>query len=144
MAPPPQYPHFLKREGNKLQVMLQRRKRYKHRTILGYKTLAAGSVNMAEVRAAAGSLLGLLAGGAAGGASLQAARPHCRPEPPAQREGGCLGCGAPGALPAPFVNVASSVAVIGGTALLKSLIFFLDERADRPSRVLQIKKEPGP
>uniref|UniRef100_A0A452E879 Phosphofurin acidic cluster sorting protein 2 n=1 Tax=Capra hircus TaxID=9925 RepID=A0A452E879_CAPHI len=44
-----QYPHFLKREGNKLQVMLQRRKRYKHRTILGYKTLAAGSVNMAEV-----------------------------------------------------------------------------------------------
>uniref|UniRef100_A0A8C6EPZ0 Phosphofurin acidic cluster sorting protein 2 n=1 Tax=Marmota marmota marmota TaxID=9994 RepID=A0A8C6EPZ0_MARMA len=44
-----QYPHFLKREGNKLQIMLQRRKRYKHRTILGYKTLAAGSVNMAEV-----------------------------------------------------------------------------------------------
>lgn len=47
----PQYPHFLKREGNKLQIMLQRRKRYKHRTILGYKTLAAGSVNMAEVSA---------------------------------------------------------------------------------------------
>uniref|UniRef100_A0A8D2B535 Phosphofurin acidic cluster sorting protein 2 n=1 Tax=Sciurus vulgaris TaxID=55149 RepID=A0A8D2B535_SCIVU len=44
-----QYPHFLKREGNKLQIMLQRRKRYKNRTILGYKTLAAGSVNMAEV-----------------------------------------------------------------------------------------------
>ncbi|KAB0398847.1 hypothetical protein E2I00_006041 [Balaenoptera physalus] len=43
-----QYPHFLKREGNKLQIMLQRRKRYKNRTILGYKTLAAGSVNMAE------------------------------------------------------------------------------------------------
>lgn len=51
--PPPQYPHFLKREGNKLQIMLQRRKRYKNRTILGYKTLAAGSINMAEVRAAA-------------------------------------------------------------------------------------------
>lgn len=30
--------------------MLQRRKRYKNRTILGYKTLAAGSINMAEVR----------------------------------------------------------------------------------------------
>ncbi|XP_062037164.1 phosphofurin acidic cluster sorting protein 2 isoform X8 [Lepus europaeus] len=44
-----QYPHFLKREGNKLQILLQRRKRYKNRTILGYKTLAAGSVNMAEV-----------------------------------------------------------------------------------------------
>ncbi|XP_075793185.1 phosphofurin acidic cluster sorting protein 2 isoform X4 [Pelodiscus sinensis] len=44
-----QYPHFLKREGNKLQVMLQRRKRYKNRTILGYKTLAVGSINMAEV-----------------------------------------------------------------------------------------------
>jgi hypothetical protein len=47
----PQYPHFLKREGNKLQIMLQRRKRYKNRTILGYKTLAAGSINMAEVSA---------------------------------------------------------------------------------------------
>ena len=31
--------------------MLQRRKRYKNRTILGYKTLAAGSINMAEVSA---------------------------------------------------------------------------------------------
>ncbi|XP_067895710.1 phosphofurin acidic cluster sorting protein 2 isoform X6 [Heterodontus francisci] len=29
--------------------MLQRRKRYKNRTILGYKTLAVGSINMAEV-----------------------------------------------------------------------------------------------
>uniref|UniRef100_A0A8D0GI09 Phosphofurin acidic cluster sorting protein 2 n=1 Tax=Sphenodon punctatus TaxID=8508 RepID=A0A8D0GI09_SPHPU len=44
-----QYPHFLKREGNKLQIMLQRRKRYKNRTILGYKSLAVGSINMAEV-----------------------------------------------------------------------------------------------
>lgn len=49
-----QYPHFLKREGNKLQIMLQRRKRYKNRTILGYKTLAAGSINMAEVGVWAG------------------------------------------------------------------------------------------
>ena len=45
-----QYPHFLKREGNKLQILLQRRKRYKNRTILGYKTLAAGCIDMAEVR----------------------------------------------------------------------------------------------
>lgn len=29
--------------------MLQRRKRYKNRTILGYKTLAVGIINMAEV-----------------------------------------------------------------------------------------------
>lgn len=49
-----QYPHFLKREGNKLQIMLQRRKRYKNRTILGYKTLAVGAISMAEVRRPAG------------------------------------------------------------------------------------------
>lgn len=30
--------------------MLQRRKRYKNRTILGYKTLAVGIINMAEVQ----------------------------------------------------------------------------------------------
>lgn len=46
----PQYPHFLKRDANRLQIMLQRRKRYKNRTILGYKTLAVGVINMAEVR----------------------------------------------------------------------------------------------
>uniref|UniRef100_A0A1B6L4B2 Phosphofurin acidic cluster sorting protein 2 n=1 Tax=Graphocephala atropunctata TaxID=36148 RepID=A0A1B6L4B2_9HEMI len=44
-----QYPHFLKQEGNKLHVMLQRRKRYKNRTILGYKTLAEGVINMSQV-----------------------------------------------------------------------------------------------
>ncbi|XP_070577090.1 phosphofurin acidic cluster sorting protein 1-like isoform X4 [Ptychodera flava] len=44
-----QYPHFLKREGNKLQIMLQRRKRYKNRTILGFKTLAVGLVSMSQV-----------------------------------------------------------------------------------------------
>ncbi|XP_070622552.1 phosphofurin acidic cluster sorting protein 1 isoform X2 [Erythrolamprus reginae] len=44
-----QYPHFLKRDANKLQIMLQRRKRYKNRTFLGYKTLAVGLINMAEV-----------------------------------------------------------------------------------------------
>ena len=40
-----QYPHFLKRNGNELQVRLQRRKR----TIRGYKTLAEGSVVMSTV-----------------------------------------------------------------------------------------------
>lgn len=44
-----QYPHFLKRSGNQLQIMLQRRKRYKNRAILGFKTLAGGIINMAEV-----------------------------------------------------------------------------------------------
>lgn len=52
LAAAPQYPHYLKREGNKLQIMLQRRKRYKNRTILGYKTLAVGSLDMAQVQCA--------------------------------------------------------------------------------------------
>ena len=44
-----QYPHYLKQweAGNRLQIMLQRRKRYKNRTILGYKTLCSGTINMA-------------------------------------------------------------------------------------------------
>uniref|UniRef100_A0A8C9SIN9 Si:ch211-126j24.1 n=2 Tax=Scleropages formosus TaxID=113540 RepID=A0A8C9SIN9_SCLFO len=57
-----QYPHFLKRDANRLQVMLQRRKRYKNRTILGYKTLAVGVINMAEVMqhpSDGGQILGL-------------------------------------------------------------------------------------
>ncbi|CAG0886156.1 unnamed protein product [Cyprideis torosa] len=44
-----QYPHFLKREGNRLLIMLQRRKRYKNRAILGFKTLAAGTIDMSQV-----------------------------------------------------------------------------------------------
>lgn len=44
-----QYPHFLKREGNLLHIMLQRRKKYKNRTILGYKNLAVGIINMSQV-----------------------------------------------------------------------------------------------
>ncbi|XP_042236143.1 phosphofurin acidic cluster sorting protein 1-like isoform X2 [Homarus americanus] len=44
-----QYPHFLKREGNTLQIMLQRRKKYKNRTFLGFKTLAVGVINMSQV-----------------------------------------------------------------------------------------------
>ncbi|XP_064412717.1 phosphofurin acidic cluster sorting protein 2 isoform X2 [Latimeria chalumnae] len=57
-----QYPHFLKRDANKLQIMLQRRKRYKNRTFLGYKTLAVGVINMAEVMqhpTEGGQILGL-------------------------------------------------------------------------------------
>ncbi|XP_055350854.1 phosphofurin acidic cluster sorting protein 2-like [Paramacrobiotus metropolitanus] len=44
-----QYPHYLKQRGNLLLVMLQRRKKYKNRRILGFKTLAIGGVDMNEV-----------------------------------------------------------------------------------------------
>lgn len=44
-----QYPHFLKRDGNRLHILLQRRKRYKNRTMLGYKTLAEGVIRMDHV-----------------------------------------------------------------------------------------------
>ncbi|CAG5133538.1 unnamed protein product, partial [Candidula unifasciata] len=44
-----QYPHFLKRDANWLHVMLQRRKKYKNRTLMGFKTLAVGQVNMSQV-----------------------------------------------------------------------------------------------
>ncbi|XP_045442477.1 phosphofurin acidic cluster sorting protein 2 [Pipistrellus kuhlii] len=44
-----QYPHFLKGEGNKLQIMLQQRKCNNNQVILGYKTLATGAIHMAEV-----------------------------------------------------------------------------------------------
>lgn len=46
-----QYSHFLKKggTGNQLQILLQRKKRYKNRAILGCKTLAAGVINMTEV-----------------------------------------------------------------------------------------------
>uniref|UniRef100_UPI00398F3BC9 phosphofurin acidic cluster sorting protein 2-like n=1 Tax=Pristiophorus japonicus TaxID=55135 RepID=UPI00398F3BC9 len=37
-----QYPHFLKRDANKLQIMLQRRKRYKNRTISGLQDAGGG------------------------------------------------------------------------------------------------------
>ena len=39
----------MKRSGNELQLLLQRRKRYKNRMILGYKTLAIGRINMSQV-----------------------------------------------------------------------------------------------
>ncbi|KAH7939087.1 hypothetical protein HPB52_005440 [Rhipicephalus sanguineus] len=47
-----QYPHLLKGSSggaNQLLVTLQRRKRYKNRAMLGYKTIATGAINMAEV-----------------------------------------------------------------------------------------------
>ncbi|XP_065372079.1 phosphofurin acidic cluster sorting protein 2 isoform X3 [Calliphora vicina] len=62
-----QYPHFIKRDGNstrygynlpffsfhhpphRLVILLQRRKKYKSRTILGYKTLAEGFIRMDAV-----------------------------------------------------------------------------------------------
>ncbi|XP_022907245.1 phosphofurin acidic cluster sorting protein 1 [Onthophagus taurus] len=44
-----QYPHFLKRDGNHLHILLQRRKRYKNRTMLGFKTLAEGVIRMDQV-----------------------------------------------------------------------------------------------
>ncbi|EPQ14377.1 Phosphofurin acidic cluster sorting protein 2 [Myotis brandtii] len=43
-----QYPHFLKREGNNLQIMLQQKQRLENQTILGYRTLAVGTIDMAE------------------------------------------------------------------------------------------------
>lgn len=44
-----QYPHFVKRDGNLLQIMLQRKKRYKNRAILGYKTLAVANLDMSQI-----------------------------------------------------------------------------------------------
>ena len=44
-----QYPHFLKRGGNILQIRAQRRKRYRNTPIGGYKTLAMGTVEMSQV-----------------------------------------------------------------------------------------------
>ncbi|KRZ94889.1 Phosphofurin acidic cluster sorting protein 2 [Trichinella sp. T8] len=43
------YPHFVKKQSNRLIVMLQRRKKYKNRPMLGYKTLAAGAINLTDI-----------------------------------------------------------------------------------------------
>ncbi|ELK30992.1 Phosphofurin acidic cluster sorting protein 2 [Myotis davidii] len=45
----PQYPHLLKKKGNNLQIMLQQKQRLNNQTILGYRTLAMGTIDMAEV-----------------------------------------------------------------------------------------------
>lgn len=44
-----QYCHSFKKRLNILQILLQRRKRYKNRQIPGYKTLAVGYLNLDEV-----------------------------------------------------------------------------------------------
>ncbi|CAH8448601.1 unnamed protein product [Schistosoma turkestanicum] len=45
-----QYSHFLTRDSNTLQILLQRRKKYKSKAVnLGYKTLAYCNVNLAQV-----------------------------------------------------------------------------------------------
>ncbi|XP_067938741.1 phosphofurin acidic cluster sorting protein 2-like [Watersipora subatra] len=44
-----QYAHFLKRDDNNLSVALQRKKKYKNRPFLGYKTLAGGTINLSQV-----------------------------------------------------------------------------------------------
>ncbi|TGZ68577.1 hypothetical protein CRM22_004187 [Opisthorchis felineus] len=45
-----QYSHMLNRDANTLQILLQRRKKYKSKTMnLGYKTLAYCNVNLAQV-----------------------------------------------------------------------------------------------
>ncbi|KAK1331537.1 LOW QUALITY PROTEIN: hypothetical protein QTO34_009494 [Cnephaeus nilssonii] len=49
LPPSGQYPHFLKREGNKLQIMLEQRKCNNKGTILVYNSLAVGAIDMAEV-----------------------------------------------------------------------------------------------
>jgi hypothetical protein len=43
------YPHFLKKDSNTLYFYIQRRKKYKTRTILGYKTLAYAFIDLATV-----------------------------------------------------------------------------------------------
>uniref|UniRef100_A0A7E4UN95 Phosphofurin acidic cluster sorting protein 2 n=1 Tax=Panagrellus redivivus TaxID=6233 RepID=A0A7E4UN95_PANRE len=44
-----QYSHYFKRKSNTLQVLIQRRKRYKNRHIPGFKTLAIGYLNLDDV-----------------------------------------------------------------------------------------------
>ncbi|CAB3396760.1 unnamed protein product [Caenorhabditis bovis] len=44
-----QYPHFLKRKANILQIMIQRRRKYKNRLPGGFKDIAAGVINLSSV-----------------------------------------------------------------------------------------------
>jgi phosphofurin acidic cluster sorting protein 2 len=50
-----QYCHFIKRKLNVLQILIQRRKRYKNRQIPGFKTLAMGHLNLDEILQFGGS-----------------------------------------------------------------------------------------
>lgn len=46
-----QYSHVLKMDSNVLQILLQKRKKYKNTTMnLGYKTLAFCNINLSQVR----------------------------------------------------------------------------------------------
>jgi hypothetical protein len=40
------YPHYMKKDTNYLHIYIQRRKKYKNRTILGYKTLAHAVIDL--------------------------------------------------------------------------------------------------
>ncbi|KAL6742661.1 hypothetical protein Aduo_015790 [Ancylostoma duodenale] len=45
-----QYPHFVKRKGNTLQILIQRRRRYKNRPFpSSFKTIAVGMVNLTQL-----------------------------------------------------------------------------------------------
>ncbi|KAL7073531.1 hypothetical protein ACQ4LE_007544 [Meloidogyne hapla] len=50
-----QYSHYIKRKTNNLQILIQRRKRYKNRQIPGFKTLAMGRLNLDEILQFGGS-----------------------------------------------------------------------------------------
>ncbi|CAD5224452.1 unnamed protein product [Bursaphelenchus okinawaensis] len=50
-----QYSHFVKRKANVLEIFIQRRKKYKNRQIPGFKTLAAGFLNLDDLLQMGGS-----------------------------------------------------------------------------------------
>lgn len=50
-----QYCHYFKRKTNVIQILLQRRKRYKNRHIPGFKTLAIGYLNLNDILQMGGS-----------------------------------------------------------------------------------------
>jgi hypothetical protein len=43
------YPHFIKKDSNILYIYIQKRKKYKNRPILGYKTIAYSFIDLASV-----------------------------------------------------------------------------------------------
>ncbi|KAI6189930.1 hypothetical protein M3Y97_00061500 [Aphelenchoides bicaudatus] len=50
-----QYAHFMKRKRNILEILIQRRKKYKNRQIPGFKSLATGILNLDEIFQMSGS-----------------------------------------------------------------------------------------
>lgn len=75
-----QYPHFLKKGSNQLQIMIQRRKKYKNRAILGFKTLATGHINLAEVFANSTNVSASLSAGLPAGPAVQGATGPAQPQ----------------------------------------------------------------